>query len=116
MGVVYTLPLDPIYTHQYPIYHDEDPYYEDIAALELTGRNVAKSRSLKITHELVKISSMAFTKPKFETYIYNVNNAHEILEELISHNLIKNDFGPYPKPEQLKGKKYCNFHNIWNHN
>ena len=38
------------------------------------------------------------------------------MDELISQNLIKTDFGPYPKAEQLKGKKYCKFHNMWNHN
>lgn len=59
---------------------------------------------------------MAFTKPEFETYTYNANKAGEILDELINQNLIKTDCGPYPKVEQLKGKKYCKFHNMWNHN
>ncbi|XP_024196126.1 uncharacterized protein LOC112199328 [Rosa chinensis] len=30
--------------------------------------------------------------------------------------MVKIDFGPFPRPDQLKGKKYCKFHNLWNHN
>lgn len=71
--------------------------------MELIGCNVAKFRSLKITRKPVKISTMTFTKPEFETYTYNANKAGEILDELISQNLIKSNFGSYPKPEQLKG-------------
>ncbi|XP_062026471.1 uncharacterized protein LOC133742807 [Rosa rugosa] len=30
--------------------------------------------------------------------------------------MVKTNFGPFPRPDQLKGKKYCKFHNLWNHN
>lgn len=111
VGAIYTL-VDPCYTHQHPIYQEENPCSEEITALELIGRNVAKSRSLKNAHKPVKISIMTFTKPEFETYTYNANKACEILDELISQNLIKSDFCPYPKPKKLKERKYCKFHNM----
>ncbi|KAK9951609.1 hypothetical protein M0R45_007047 [Rubus argutus] len=109
-------PVDPFYSHPRTLFQEDETDGEDIAALELTGRSVVKAKSLKIAREPVKISTMAFTKPEFETYTYNASKAGEILDELISQNLIKTDFGPYPKAEQLKGKKYCKFHNMWNHN
>ncbi|XP_024200455.1 uncharacterized protein LOC112203765 [Rosa chinensis] len=30
--------------------------------------------------------------------------------------MVKTDFGPFPRSDQLKGNKYCKFHNLWNHN
>ncbi|XP_024178376.1 uncharacterized protein LOC112184350 [Rosa chinensis] len=30
--------------------------------------------------------------------------------------MVKTDFGPFPKPEQLREKKYYKLHNMWNHN
>lgn len=111
VGAVYTI-IYPVYSYpRYP-YQEEEAKVEDIAALELAGRNAVKAKSLKISREPVMILTMAFTKPEFETYTYNANKAGEILDELINQNLNKTDFGPYPKHEQMKGKKYCKFHNM----
>jgi hypothetical protein len=54
-------------------------------------------------------------KPKFETYSFDVARAHEVLEELISAGLIKTSFGTFPTSEQMRGKHYCKFHNVWTH-
>lgn len=105
-------PVDPFFSYPRNPYQEEEGDVEDIVALELTGRNVVKAKSLKIAREPVNISTMAFTKPELKTYTYNANKASEILDELVNQNLMKTDFGPYPKSEQMKGKKYCKFHNI----
>lgn len=54
-------------------------------------------------------------RSKFEAYSFNALMAHEILEELISAGLIRVSFGAFPRSEQLRGRKYCKFHNTWTH-
>lgn len=54
-------------------------------------------------------------KHKFETYSSNAAKALDILEELITACLIKASFGSFPTSEQMRGKKYCKFHNVWTH-
>lgn len=55
-------------------------------------------------------------KPKFEAYTNNAQRVHEILDELVATPLINTSFGSFPLPEQIKGKMYCKFHNVWTHN
>lgn len=85
IGVVYT-PVDPFYSYPLHPYQEEEVVSEDIAALELAWHNVVKAKSLKIARKPVKISTMTFTKPEFETYKYNANKASKILDELINQN------------------------------
>lgn len=54
-------------------------------------------------------------KPKFEAYSFNASRAHEILDELIAIDLIKAYFVTFSTPEQMRGKNYCKFHNVWTH-
>ncbi|XP_024171662.1 uncharacterized protein LOC112177612 [Rosa chinensis] len=109
---------DPYYHHntEEVVQDDEEVEDNDIAAYELTGKKNPSLKQLKISKEPVKLKSMAFTKPEFATYTYDANKAHEILDEMIAAKMVKTDFGPFPQPDQLKGKKYCKFHNLWNHN
>ncbi|XP_024171672.1 uncharacterized protein LOC112177628 [Rosa chinensis] len=94
---------------------DEDEE-NDVSAFELTERKNSSLKQLKLTKEPVKLKSVAFTKPEYATYTYDVNKAHDILDEMIAAKMVKTDFRPFPIPEELKGKKYCKFHNLWNHN
>lgn len=55
-------------------------------------------------------------KPRFKAYSFNVSRAHEILDELIAAGLIKASFGSFPTIEQMRGKKYFKFHNVWTYN
>ncbi|XP_040362781.1 uncharacterized protein LOC112166133 [Rosa chinensis] len=109
---------DPYYHHnnEEVVQDDDEEEKNDIAAYELTGKKNLALKQLKISKEPVKLKSVAFTKPELATYTYDANKAHEILDEMIAAKMVKTDFGPFPRPEQLKGKKYCKFHNLWNHN
>ncbi|XP_061998980.1 uncharacterized protein LOC133716291 [Rosa rugosa] len=94
----------------------EESEEDEVAALKLTGKKASALKQLKLCKEPVKLKSVVFTKPEFASYTYDVNKAHEILDEMIAAKMVKTDFGPFPKPDQLRGKKYCKLHNLWNHN
>ncbi|XP_024200122.1 uncharacterized protein LOC112203378 [Rosa chinensis] len=109
--------FDPYYKSEESSTAEADESEEDeIAALELTGKKAATLKQLKLCKEPVKLKSVVFTKPEFASYTYDANKAYEILDEMIAAKMVKTDFGPFPKPEQLRGKKYCKLHNMWNHN
>ncbi|KAL6135108.1 hypothetical protein ACLB2K_067336 [Fragaria x ananassa] len=93
-------------------YDDED----EVAALELVSKKPARSQSLRLVRNPVKISTAAFTKPQFSSYTYDANKAYDVLDDFFKQKLIKHDFGQLQTLEQLKGKKYYKFHNMWNHN
>lgn len=52
-------------------------------------------------------------KPKFDVYSFNASRSHEILDELITAGLIQASFDAFPTVEQMRGKTYCKFHNVW---
>ncbi|XP_062006010.1 uncharacterized protein LOC133723211 [Rosa rugosa] len=89
---------------------------DEVSAHELSGKKGSALKQLKLSKEPVKLKSVALTKPEFTTYTYDANKVHEILDEMTAAKMVKIDFGLYPKADQLKGKKYCKFHNFWNHN
>ncbi|KAL6175169.1 hypothetical protein ACLB2K_051812 [Fragaria x ananassa] len=116
VGAIYSH-VDPYYlasvAHRYNMDYDDK---EEVDALELVSKKPARSQSLRLARSLVKISVAAFTKPQFSSYTYDANKAHDVLDDFFRQKLIKHDFGQLPTPEQLKGKKYCKYHNMWNHN
>ena len=87
-----------------------------VSAIELTSKKPAKCKTLKLIKEPMKLKSVAFAKPKFDSYTYSANKAAEILDDLFQAGMVKTDYGVIPKADQLKGKKFCKFHNLWNHN
>ncbi|KAL6210237.1 hypothetical protein ACLB2K_015470 [Fragaria x ananassa] len=94
MGAIYSH-VDPYYpasvAHHYSMDYDDE---DEVAALELVSKKPARSQSLRLAR----------------------NPAHDVLDDFFRQKLIKHDFGQLLTPEQLKGKTYCKFHNMWNHN
>ncbi|CAN6720609.1 unnamed protein product [Malus baccata var. baccata] len=54
--------------------------------------------------------------PKYQSYSFNLAKAPEIYEELVWARVILPDSTKkMPKPEELRGKKYCKLHYTFNH-
>ncbi|CAN6716135.1 unnamed protein product [Malus baccata var. baccata] len=54
--------------------------------------------------------------PKYQSYSFDLTKAAKIYEELVRARVIMPDSTKKkPKPEELKGKKYCNLHHTFNH-
>ncbi|XP_070677872.1 uncharacterized protein [Malus domestica] len=54
--------------------------------------------------------------PKYQSYSFDLAKAHEIYEELVRARVILPDnTKKMPKPEELRGKKYCKLHYTFNH-
>ncbi|KAL6199836.1 hypothetical protein ACLB2K_029618 [Fragaria x ananassa] len=105
--------FDPYYQRQEEAEAAQE--YDDVGAVELTGKPLAhKLKNLKITREPFTIQSFAWTKPENESYTYDAKNAHLVFNDLIEPKCIRLDHKIQPK-EGLKDKKYCSFHNVYNH-
>lgn len=105
---------DPYYQRLEETHMDQD--HEDVGAVELTGKPLAHMlKNLKMTREPITIQSFAWTKPKHESYTYDVKNDHLVFNDLIGAKYVCLDHKILPK-EELKDKKYCAFHNVYNHN
>ncbi|CAN6716684.1 unnamed protein product [Malus baccata var. baccata] len=54
--------------------------------------------------------------PKYQSYSFDLAKAPEIYEELVQARVILPDnTKKMPKPEELRGKKYCKLHYTFNH-
>ncbi|KAM2980447.1 hypothetical protein FF2_011883 [Malus domestica] len=54
--------------------------------------------------------------PKYQSYSFDLAKAPEIYEELVWARVILPDITKkMPKPEKLRGKKYCKLHYTFNH-
>ncbi|KAM1723668.1 hypothetical protein ACFX13_022290 [Malus domestica] len=54
--------------------------------------------------------------PKYQSYSFDLTKASEIYEELVHGRVIVPDnTKKMPKPEELRGKKYCKLHYTFNH-
>ncbi|CAN6678414.1 unnamed protein product [Malus baccata var. baccata] len=54
--------------------------------------------------------------PKYQSYSFDLTKAPEIYEELVRARVILPDSTKkMPKPEELRGKKYCKLHYTFNH-
>nr|XP_028952689.1 uncharacterized protein LOC114822480 [Malus domestica] len=54
--------------------------------------------------------------PKYQSYSFDLAKAPEIYEELVRARVILPDSTKkMPKPEELRGKKYCKLHYTYNH-
>ncbi|KAM1020189.1 hypothetical protein ACFX2C_041599 [Malus domestica] len=54
--------------------------------------------------------------PKYQSYSFDLTKAPEIYEELVRARVIVPDSTKkMPKPEELRGKKYCKLHYTFNH-
>ncbi|CAN6681238.1 unnamed protein product [Malus baccata var. baccata] len=54
--------------------------------------------------------------PKYQSYSFDLTKAPEIYEELVWARVILPDSAKkMPKPEELRGKKYCKLHYTFNH-
>ncbi|XP_070664608.1 uncharacterized protein [Malus domestica] len=54
--------------------------------------------------------------PKYQSYSFDLTKAPEIYEELVRARVILPDnTKKMPKPEELRGKKYCKLHYTFNH-
>ncbi|CAN6713704.1 unnamed protein product [Malus baccata var. baccata] len=54
--------------------------------------------------------------PKYQSYSFDLTKAPEIYEELVRARVILPDSAKkMPKPEELRGKKYCKLHYTFNH-
>ncbi|KAM2202914.1 hypothetical protein ACFX1R_002567 [Malus domestica] len=54
--------------------------------------------------------------PKYQSYSFDLTKAPEIYEELVQARVILPDSTKkMPKPEELRGKKYCKLHYTFNH-
>ncbi|KAL6141560.1 hypothetical protein ACLB2K_059848 [Fragaria x ananassa] len=67
-----------------------------------------------MTRELITIQSFAWTKPEYESYTYDAKNANLVFNDLIEVKYVRLDH-KIPSKEELKDKKYCTFHNVYNH-
>lgn len=71
---------------------------------------------------MVEVSPARITQRKkhvkfrFPIYSFKAAKAHEILDEFITADLIRVSFGAFPTSEQMQGREYCKFHNVWTHN
>ncbi|KAM2230781.1 hypothetical protein ACFX1S_015155 [Malus domestica] len=53
---------------------------------------------------------------KYQSYSFDLTKASEIYEELVQARVIVPDSTKkMPKPEELRGKKYCKLHYTFNH-
>lgn len=53
---------------------------------------------------------------KYQSYSFDLTKAPEIYEELVRARVILPDSTKkMPKPEELRGKKYCKLHYTFNH-
>lgn len=49
-------------------------------------------------------------------YTFDISKAEAIFDKLLADKLIKLPLGhKIPSPEEMKGKEYCKYHNLWNH-
>ncbi|KAM2901311.1 hypothetical protein FF1_007309 [Malus domestica] len=54
--------------------------------------------------------------PKYQSYSFDLTKAPEIYEELVRERVILPDSAKrMPKPEEIRGKKYCKMHYTFNH-
>ncbi|KAM1325611.1 hypothetical protein ACFX2H_046291 [Malus domestica] len=54
--------------------------------------------------------------PKYHNYSFDLTKAAEIYEELVrARMIVPNSTKKMPKPEELRGKKYCKLHYTFNH-
>jgi hypothetical protein len=47
----------------------------------------------------MKLKSVAFVKPEFESYTYNANKVVEILDNLLQASMVKTDYDVIPKAD-----------------
>lgn len=64
--------------------------------------------------EPITIQFFAWTKLEHESYTYEAKNAHLVFNDLIDAKYVRLDHKVLTK-EELKDKKYCTFHNVYNH-
>ncbi|KAM1650776.1 hypothetical protein ACFXTN_003447 [Malus domestica] len=54
--------------------------------------------------------------PKYQSYSFDLTKAPKIYEELVRVRVILPDSAKkMPKPEEIRGKKYCKLHYTFNH-
>ena len=58
-----------------------------------------------------------FIKPqKYQNYFFDLTKAAEIYEELVrAKEIIPDNTKKLPKPDELRGKKYCKLHYTFKH-
>ena len=56
------------------------------------------------------------TKPNKEAYLFDIAKVDQIFDYLVKDNQIKLPEGhKIPPTDKIKGKKYCKWHQSWNH-
>ncbi|CAL9018937.1 unnamed protein product, partial [Prunus brigantina] len=64
-----------------------------------------------------KTPDAKFTTRETKAYTFDLTRAEAIFDLLLSEKKVKLSFGhKIPKPEELKGKKFCKYHSSWSHN
>ena len=54
--------------------------------------------------------------PKYQSYSFDLTKASKIYEELVwARVIVPDSTKKMPKPEELRGKKYCKLHYTFNH-
>ncbi|KAM1560789.1 hypothetical protein ACFX1Z_003997 [Malus domestica] len=54
--------------------------------------------------------------PKYQSYLFDLAKAPEIYDELVrARVIVPENMKKMPKPEELRGKKYCKLHYTFNH-
>ncbi|CAN6679430.1 unnamed protein product [Malus baccata var. baccata] len=107
--VKHTSKAPPFYKNKAAIYHVEvgeiGPEHEDGHDREEVEKIVMNDGGF-----------VPMKPPKYQSYSFDLAKAPEIYEELVRARVIVPDSTKkMPKPEELRGKKYCKLHYTFNH-
>ncbi|CAL8084352.1 unnamed protein product [Prunus armeniaca] len=109
---------------------DKASKYEELLREEQQKRNSSKGTNYKSPSSSIH---MALTKPpkdqkpppltggfvpnkptQNKVYSFNLTKVDALFDEMLLHKAIETPHR-LPKPEELKGRHYCKWHNSWNH-
>ncbi|CAL9001546.1 unnamed protein product, partial [Prunus brigantina] len=72
---------------------------------------------VKIDNSRTKVPDAKFAARETKAYTFDLTRAEAIFDLLLIEKKVKLSFGhKIPKPEELKGKSFCKYHNSWSHN
>ncbi|CAL9018713.1 unnamed protein product [Prunus brigantina] len=72
---------------------------------------------VKTDNSRTKIPDAKFATREAKAYTFDLTRAEAIFDLLLTEKKVKLSFGhKIPKPEELKGKTFCKYHNSWSHN
>ncbi|CAL8136212.1 unnamed protein product [Prunus armeniaca] len=94
----------------------EEVYAEADCPTEAESDEVEMS-SVEVSIDKPFIPDAKFATRETKAYTFDLTRAEAIFDLLLTEKKVKLSFGhKIPKPEELKGKTLCKYHNSWSHN